>query len=407
MLSTVTPDEALKILTSAFGELRTPAESCPLSAALGRVLAEDVESPEYIPGFDRSSVDGYAVAAADTFGCGETSPALLKLRGRVEMGRAPDFSLAPGECAAIPTGGQLPEGADAAVMLEYAEDYGGGLIGLIRSAAPGQNVVFRGDDAAPGRVILPAGRRLGAADIGALAAMGITEPLVRRRPIVGIRSTGDELVPPDRVPGPGEVRDVNAPLLSALVRGCGGEPKELGIIRDEVSELDSALSSAAHGCDLVIVTGGSSAGAHDAVSRVIEARGRLLFHGIAMRPGKPAMLGDIGGTPVFGLPGHPGAAYFTARLLVAAHIRSLLGLEAQPRTVRARLTENLPANDGRELFCGVRLRMENGELWAEPIRTKSGLISALAASDGTLRVARDCEGVHRGTPVTIELEDID
>ena len=183
MLSTVTPDEALKILASTFGELRTPAENCPLSAALGRVLAEDVESPEYIPGFDRSSVDGYAVAAADTFGCGETSPALLKLRGRVEMGRAPDFSLAPGECAAIPTGGQLPEGADAAVMLEYAEDYGGGLIGLIRSAAPGQNVVFRGDDAAPGRVILPAGRRLGAADIGALAAMGITEPLVRRRPI--------------------------------------------------------------------------------------------------------------------------------------------------------------------------------------------------------------------------------
>ena len=182
MLSTVTPDEALKISAAAFGGLRTPAESCPLAEALGRVLAEDIESPEYVPGFDRSSVDGYAVAAADTFGCSESSPALLRLRGRVEMGRAPEFALGPGECASIPTGGRLPEGADAAVMLEYSEDYGGGLIGLTKSAAPGQNVVFRGDDAAPGRAVLRAGRKLRAADIGALAAMGITEPAVRRAP---------------------------------------------------------------------------------------------------------------------------------------------------------------------------------------------------------------------------------
>lgn len=407
MLSTVTPDEALKISAAAFGGLRTPAESCPLAEALGRVLAEDIESPEYVPGFDRSSVDGYAVAAADTFGCSESSPALLRLRGRVEMGRAPEFALAPGECAAIPTGGRLPEGADAAVMLEYSEDYGGGLIGLTKSAAPGQNVVFRGDDAAPGRAVLRAGRRLRAADIGALAAMGITEPAVRRRPLVGILSTGDELVPPDRVPGPGEVRDVNAPMLCALVRGCGGEPVELGIVRDEIEALDAAVGGALERCDILIITGGSSAGERDSVSRVVSARGRLLFHGLAMRPGKPAMLGDIGGKPVFGLPGHPGAAYFTARLLVAAQIRSMLGLEAQPRRVQAKLTENLPANDGRELFCGVHLRTENGELWAEPIRTKSGLISALAASDGTLRVARDCEGLHRGALVTIELEDGD
>ena len=195
MLSTVTPDEALKISAAAFGGLRTPAESCPLAEALGRVLAEDIESPEYVPGFDRSSVDGYAVAAADTFGCSESSPALLRLRGRVERGGAPECALAPGECAAIPTGGRLPEGADAAVMLEYSEDYGGGLIGLTKSAAPGQNVVFRGDDAAPGRAVLRAGRKLRAADIGALAAMGITEPAVRRRPLVGILGTGGVFQP--------------------------------------------------------------------------------------------------------------------------------------------------------------------------------------------------------------------
>ena len=182
MLKTVTPGEALSILYSAFGARRTEAEACPLALARGRVLAEDVEAAEFVPGFDRSSVDGYALAAADTFGCGEASPALLRLAGRVEMGRAPDFALSPGECAEIPTGGRLPEGADAVVMLEHAEDYGSGLVGILKGAAPGAGVVFRGDDLKPGQAVLRAGRRLRPMDIGALAAMGAAEPRVRKNP---------------------------------------------------------------------------------------------------------------------------------------------------------------------------------------------------------------------------------
>lgn len=202
MLSTVTPDEALKISAAAFGGRRTPAESCPLAEALGRVLAEDIESPEYVPGFDRSSVDGYAVAAADTFGCSESSPRCSGCAAASKWGARPNLLSPRASARPYPPAGRLPEGADAAVMLEYSEDYGGGLIGLTKSAAPGQNVVFRGDDAAPGRAVLRAGRRLRAADIGALAAMGITEPAVRRRPLVGILSTGDELVPPRPRPRP-------------------------------------------------------------------------------------------------------------------------------------------------------------------------------------------------------------
>lgn len=407
MLNTVAPEEALEILRKNFGGLRTEAEPCALGSALGRVLAEDVEASEYVPGFDRSAVDGYAVRASDTFGCGEAAPALLRLAGEVEMGRAPGFSIGPGECAAIPTGGRLPEGADAVVMLEYSDDYGAGLIGVRRSSAPGRSVVFKGDDVEPGSVVFSEGRRLRAMDIGALAALGLSSVRVRKRPRAAVLSTGDELVPPSAAPGPGEVRDVNGPMLCALLESLGAEPDFLGIVKDEEALLESALIGAAMEHELVAVSGGSSAGARDAVSRILERRGRLLFHGIAMRPGKPAMLGELCGRPVFGLPGHPAAAYFTGKLLMGAQLRSMLGRRPEPRYVRAKLETNLPANDGRELFCGVKLRYEGEEYRAEPVRTKSGLIRALAASDGVLRVPRDCEGLPAGAEVLVELEGLD
>ena len=271
MLNTVTPGEALDILKESFGALRADAEPCPLDSAAGRTLARDILAGEYVPGFDRSAVDGYALRASDTFGCGEATPALLRLAGEVEMGRAPGFAVGPGECAAIPTGGYLPEGADAVAMLEYTDDYGAGLIGVRKSAAPGQGMVFKGDDVSPGAVVFRAGRRLRAMDIGALAALGLSTVPVCKRPRAAVLSTGDELVPPSASPGPGEVRDVNGPMLCALLGSLGAQPEFLGIVRDEEALLESALLDATRRFELVAVSGGSSAGARDAVARILEA----------------------------------------------------------------------------------------------------------------------------------------
>ena len=359
--------------------------------ACGRVSYRAVYAKICAPHYHACAMDGVALAASLTFGATETTP----------------VELAAGQYIPVDTGDPLPEGCDAVIMAEDIEPLPDGGIRLRAAAAPWQHVRQIGEDICAGEMILPSRTEISPSAVGAMLAASVLECEVCRRPVVGIIPTGDELVEPCSDPGPGDIVEFNSSIFSAMLRGCGGEPVELGIVRDEIEALDAAVGGALERCDILIITGGSSAGERDSVSRVISARGRLLFHGLAMRPGKPAMLGDIGGKPVFGLPGHPGAAYFTARLLVAAQIRSMLGLEAQPRRVQAKLTENLPANDGRELFCGVHLRTENGELWAEPIRTKSGLISALAASDGTLRVARDCEGLHHGALVTIELEDGD
>ena len=400
MLSVKTPEEVLGLLARQFPD-PLPPETVPIARARSRVLAEQIVSTEYIPGFDRSTVDGYALRARDSFGCSEAIPAILPLCGAVEMGKAAPEALRPGTCVPIPTGGALPEGADAVVMLEYTEDYGDGSIGIFRPAAPGENLIYKGDDARPGTRILPAGRRLTVPDVGALAAMGITAVSVVRRPVVGILSTGDELVPPEAVPADGQVRDVNSAVLTALCESAGAVCETFGIIPDDEAALGSVLDAALARCDTVLISGGSSVGQKDAVSRVIEGRGQLLFHGIAMKPGKPTMLGKAGGKGIWGLPGHPVAAFFTAQLFVCPYLAALGGTRMETHAVRARLTAPVSANHGRAQYTGVLLREAQGELLAEPIRSKSGLIVTLAGSDGYLCVPRDCEGFAAGEMIDV------
>ena len=402
MLNVKTPEEALAAVLNAF-RYRTEGERVPLSGAAGRVLFSPVVSGEYVPDFDRSTVDGYAVRAADTFGCSESIPALLRLTGAVRMGRAAETEVLPGCCAAIPTGGALPVGADAAVMLEYAEDYGDGSVGIFRPAAPGMNLIRRGDDVSPGRALLPAGRRLNAPAIGALAALGVADVEVCRKPKAGILSTGDELVDASAVPGPGQVRDVNAPMLAALCAECGAKPRIYGIVPDDRASLGAALDRAMAECDLVLLSGGSSVGAKDAAAEVLGARGELLFHGIAMKPGKPTLAANCGGKPVFGLPGHPVAAFFAARLLVRPLLAQLLGETLREETAEAVLTESVAANDGRALYLGVELRETAGVRYAVPIRAKSGLITALARAVGYLSIPRDREGLAEGSAVRVTI----
>jgi len=406
MLTVKTPEEVQALLEREF-TWKTPEESVPLDEARGRVLARAVESGEYVPGFDRSTVDGYAVRAADTFGCSDAMPALLTLTGEVAMGKAAPGPVAPGCCAGIPTGGALPEGADAVVMLEYVEDYGDGTVGVGKPAAPGLNLIFRGDDVRPGKEVLPEGRLLTAQDVGALAALGVTEVPVRRRPVAGILSTGDELVPAAETPGPGQVRDVNSAMLKALCEEAGGACRVYGIVPDREAALSAALDRALAECDAVLLSGGSSVGARDAACRVVEARGELLLHGIAMKPGKPTLVGRAAGKPVFGLPGHPVAAFFAARLFVRPLLARMLGRTVRPLAVPAVLTEAVPANHGRAQYGGVRLARRDGMLYAEPVRGKSGLITTLAASDGWFCIPRDCEGAAAGQSVPVYVYSID
>ena len=402
MLEVKTPEEVLRLIEKEFKPLGQ-TESVPLSAAMGRVLSEPITAQEYVPDFDRSTVDGYACRAADTFGCSDAIPAILNLAGEVLMGQGADFALSRDSCVYVPTGGAIPKGADCAVMLEYTEDYGDGTVGIMKPGAPGMNLIFRGDDVFPGKEILPAGRVLTAQDIGALAAIGRISVPAARRVKVGVISTGDELVPPDKTPGPGQVRDVNSPLLTAMLEAFGAEAVSYGIVVDDEALLRRKMQDAARDCDAVILSGGSSVGVKDAACRIIESMGELLLHGIAIKPGKPTILGKTGNKPLIGLPGHPVAACFVAQLFVLPLLGRLMGRKQEDFTVTAELTESLGANHGREQINACHLNWEGGKLLASPIRSKSGLITQLAGADGYFIISRDCEGLPKGAQVHVYL----
>ena len=400
MLSVKTPEETLELIHNSFSCVSL-TEVVFLSEAMGRVLAEDIAASEYVPDFDRSTVDGYAVRAKDTFGCTDAIPAILPLQAEVLMGQGAEFNLNPEECVAVPTGGALPNGADSVVMVEYTEDYGDGTIGISKSAAPGQNMIFRGDDVFPGKVILKKGRVLSSQDIGALAAIGRVQVPVVKKLTIGVISTGDELVPPDVMPGPGQIRDVNSPMLEAMLTAFGAKVINYGIVIDNEQLLSEKVHTAVAECDAVLLSGGSSVGVKDASCRIIESMGQLLLHGIAIKPGKPTIIGKTGNKPLVGLPGHPVAAYFITKLFVLPLLSRLTGRVQETYTVTAQVTENISANHGRAQYHCCRLERRDGKLYAHPIRGKSGLITTLAGADGYFCIDRDCEGLPRDAQIQV------
>ena len=406
MLHVKTPEEVLALIETEFVPV-AGMELVSLTAAMGRVLAEDIAATEYVPDFDRSTVDGFAVRARDTFGCTDSIPAILPLQGEVLMGEGAEFELNPEECVAVPTGGALPKGADSVVMVEYTEDYGDGTIGISKSAAPGQNMIFRGDDVFPGKVILKKGRVLSCQDIGALAAIGRVQVPVVKKITVGVISTGDELVPPEVTPGPGQVRDVNSPMLEAMLGAFGVQVINYGIVIDNEALLTEKVTIAAAECDAVLLSGGSSVGVKDAACRIIESMGSLLLHGIAIKPGKPTIIGKAGLKPLVGLPGHPVAAYFVTKLFILPLLGRLMGRVQENYTTTAKITESVSANHGRAQYHCCRLERRNGELYAYPIRGKSGLITTLAGADGYFCIDRDCEGLPRDAEIQVTVSSGD
>lgn len=379
-----------------------PVEEIPLLTAYGRVLAEDVRAVEDVPDFDRSTMDGFAVRAADTFGASEGLPAYLIVAGEVLMGKPPGGALKQGEAWRIPTGGMLPDGADAVVMVEYVEDAGPDTAAVLRPVAPGENVVRRGDDVRAGAVVAHAGKRLRPQDIGLLAACGVARARVRKRPIVAIIGTGDEVVSVETAPAPGQVRDVNTPSLAAAVEAAGGVPVVFGTVPDELPVLQEILSQAVGECDMVLLSGGSSVGVRDLTLRAIMSLpgAEVLFHGLAVKPGKPTVGAVLDGKAVFGLPGHPVSALVVFEFLV----RPFLEPELPNRPVlRVRLGRSLRSSPGREDYVRVRLVTKDGELVAEPILGKSGLIATLARADGLVRLPIDAAGAEAGELVDLFL----
>jgi molybdopterin molybdotransferase len=398
MLNVLTPEAALDVVTNCFADLVFEAESVTLSGAVGRVLHLDIVSEQCVPDFNRSTVDGYAVIASDTFGSSEGIMAILSVCGEVLMGESDVGRISSGSCMVVSTGGALPEGADAVVMVEDTEFYGTGLVGISKPAAPGNNVIFRGDDVFSGDLVLRAGTVLAPHDIGILAALGFSDVSVRRRPVVGIISTGDELVGVFDVPLYGQVRDVNLPLLFATVSRFGGVAVDFGLFRDDEVLICNAVQSAVRSCDVVLISGGSSAGERDLTVGIISSLGEVLFHGIAMKPGKPTVFGLVEGKPVFGLPGHPVAAYLVAGLFVRPLVERFMGASVRRRFVRARISEAVSSNHGRAEYIAVRFGCDGA---VHPVRGKSGLIASLAGVDGYFCVPRDCEGLKAETEVEV------
>jgi molybdenum cofactor synthesis domain-containing protein len=394
--------DALEIIIANVKPLGS--ELVPFDRALGRVLAEDIISKVDVPPFDRAAVDGYAVRAADTFGASELKPVSLRVVGAADIGRTTKRRVRKGEAIKVMTGTPMPQGADAAVMVEHTRARGKA-IEVFTSLTPGKNVSARGEDVKAGELVLKRGRKLRPQDLGMLASTGNLWVRVARRPKVAILATGGELRKPGERLGRAQITDSNSYSLAAAVESCGGLPRRLGIVPDEPGLLRRALRGASR-YDMMVASGGSSVGERDLMPDLIAELGELLFHGVAIRPGGPTAFGVVRSKPIFSLAGFPVASLVAFDMLVRPALRRMQGLPADrgyPR-VKARLTRKISSSLGRVDVVRVRVRSRRGELMAEPIRiTGSSVLSSMTRADGFLIVPEEVEGFDKGSIVEIEL----
>jgi molybdopterin molybdotransferase len=381
-------------------------ETIALADANGRILADDIQSDIDLPDFARSIMDGFAVKGSSTFGASEGNPAYLNVVGSVAMGESPDLTVGPGEAVRISTGGMLPSGTDSVVMVEHTEAIDDTTIEVYRSVAPGQNMIEVGEDIEMAETALAGGRRIRPQEAGMLAALGIRQVPVFKRPTIGIISTGDEIVPVHQRPGHGQIRDINTYTLMGLIRESGATAVTYGIVKDDYTDLKSVCSQALSQCDMILVSGGSSVGARDFTIDVITAmpESEILFHGVSISPGKPTILARVEDKALWGLPGHVVSAMVVFSQIVKPFIYRLSGLndesEAKLR-LTARLSRNLASAQGRVDFVRVRLIPEKDGLQAEPILGKSGLINTMVKADGLVAIGMNTEGLEKGTRVEV------
>ncbi len=411
------PDEARELL---FRQLTAvlPAETIATQQANGRVLATAVTAPHALPQFRRSTMDGYAVRAADTYGASESLPAFLQVVGEVPMGQSAAVALGVGQAAIVHTGGMIPETADAVVQIEQTQTVSGERllvngyrfpfeIEVLRAVAVGQNVLQVGEDVRLGAEILPAGHSLRPQDVGGLLALGLTAVSVVRRPRVGILATGDEVIMPEETAVPGQIRDINSYTVAGLVEQAGGVPIQGGIIPDNVDALATAAANLLAETDMLVMSAGSSVSVRDMTVQVIDGLGQpgVLLHGVATRPGKPTIVAAVGHKPVLGLPGNPVSALIQFDMFGVPAIYRLQGVQTMPRRglVWARLGQNIASESGREDYVPARLQDSAEGLLAIPVFGKSNLIYTLVNADGLIKIPLNKGGLLAGEWVEVRL----
>jgi len=409
----VLPAEALELILHCISGESLSFEKLRIEECYGRILANDIASQEDLPAFTRSTVDGYALNSADTFGAKETSPAYITVKHEIFMGTAPEFSIKRAEAAKIPTGGMLPNGTDSVVMLEHVQVVSSDMIEVIRAATPGENVIQKGEDIQRGKVILKKGRRLRPQDTGALAGIGITEIEIIKKPVVSILSTGDEIAPANSVLKLGQIRDINSYTLSGLIIDCGGIPVKKGIFKDDYSILKNAIIEALDSTDIVLISGGTSAGTKDMTADIIndigknyDAKNGVLFHGVSLKPGKPMIGGMINNKPVLGLPGHPAAIVVCFDLFIRPIMEKLMGISQNKlsfKTAAAKMARGIASAAGREDHIRVYIEEKDRELFAFPVLGKSGLITTLVKADGIVVIPHAKLGLDAGEEVIVKL----
>lgn len=423
-LDIITIEEVKGIYEKHFQGITLKTENIPILESLNRILAKDIVSETNLPDFIRSTMDGYALRAEDVFGASFTLPAYLKVTGEVLMGQEPIRNLQKGEAMKIATGGMLPVGADAVIMVEHTEKITEDQIEVKKGIAIGENVIQIGEDIKKGQNLLQKGRKIRSQDIGVMAGIGVTDVDVYQQIRIGIISTGDELISPQISSEIGQVRNVNSYLLISKIREISCIPSFFGIVRDDSRLIKEAVLELIQTNDMVLISGGSSIGTRDVVLDVLKSLGEILVHGVAIKPGKPTIISNVQGKPVFGLPGHPTSAMIVFMILVIPLInkwqqtfclKEVVSIQRAP--LLAIITRNVPSMPGREDYIMVRIEMiqstehrtqntdeqmrDSLSYLAHPIFGKSGLISTMIKADGLVRIPIDSEGLDEGEEVEV------
>lgn len=398
--------DALRIVLSNLPKKSVGVETVPLWATLSRIVARDLVSPVDVPPFDRAAMDGFAVIAEDTYGATVTAPVFLRTVGSVRIGTAPRVSVARGEAVSIVTGGQMPKGANAVVMVEYTKQHEDGTVEVADEVHPAENVARAGEDVRQGTVVLKKGTRILPQDLGMLTYLGLNEVPVMLKPRVAVLSTGNELFDQPTISS-GKIPDVNRPTLIGALRDLGCEPVDLGIVPDELDRIRSELEQGVRTADMVLVTAGTSVGPGDVVPRVIDSLGKpgMLVHGVAMRPSMPTGLAVVDGKPVVSLPGYPVSAYIAFLEFVHPLLSHMLETNFLPRPkVSARLSQRVVGILGSRTYVRVLVGETDEGCVAQPVRTSgAGILSSLVKANGFIIVPEHVEGYEEGHEVEVEL----